>query len=129
MSELEPCPFCGWKDLSWRVEYYSHDWSEYAVYCGNCEAESAMTKTREAAADLWNRRTPRYAHRNGETEPPEVAGWYWFSGLFRNECVCLDDNCVEFWLAGYEYSFDALSEGWTDGRWWGPIEPPFEETP
>lgn len=80
MSELLPCPFCGWGAPSWHVEHFAYDFEEYAVHCGNCDAESAMLRTREEAAAAWNRRTtlpaapaPRYAHRNGETETPEVA--------------------------------------------------------
>jgi Lar family restriction alleviation protein len=57
MSELLPCPFCGWSDPSWHVEHFAYDFEEYAVHCGNCDAESAMLKTREEAAAAWNRRT------------------------------------------------------------------------
>lgn len=133
MSELLSCPFCGWPNPSWRVEPYAHDWIEYAVHCGNCDAESAMAKTREEAAGLWNRRTPRYSHRNGETEPPTKAGWYWFKGSVsvgnhlgfsvHFDVVRLDDSQ----LVAFPNDYMATLRNVT-GRWWGPIVPPFEAT-
>jgi len=72
-----------------------------------------------------------YSHRNGETEPPTVAGWYWFesnvtplrTGVLR---VYIEDNepmvNVTFIKDGYSKHMSAASE---DGQWWGPLVPPW----
>lgn len=75
-----------------------------------------------------------YAHRNGDTEPPTVAGFFWL----RQDG---DDGGVVYvvWQAEicYEGKVD-IRAGWiidgeidhyvdelADAEWWGPLSPPW----
>jgi hypothetical protein len=76
-----------------------------------------------------------YSHRNGETEPPTVPGWYWVQrvkpfiwgrvlkmDLYHDEdteyLYVEDDEGREFRLP------DAFGN---DSRWWGPLMPPWDD--
>lgn len=78
-----------------------------------------------------------YLHRNGETVTPTEPGLYWFQGqVFSRQCVGL--FCLEY------YNGDAIAMGWRpfgdsseilygdlgdfNGRWWGPVTPPWGDT-
>ena len=70
-----------------------------------------------------------YAHRNGETEPPTVAGRYWFSGAISgwstSEMTLVTLDCAMAWnnRADVE-SFVDIAE--FVGQWWGPVLAPWE---
>lgn len=55
MSEIKPCPFCGW-----RADTYDNGWenlqSDFVVYCMNCGSEGKHCTTTEEAIEAWNRR-------------------------------------------------------------------------
>jgi hypothetical protein len=72
----------------------------------------------------------KYAHRNGETEPPSEqalidGGWYWFNdnregggfGMFL---------LFGGYLLGYGPNDETLATD-LDGRWWGPVIPPWQD--
>lgn len=78
---------------------------------------------------------PRYYHRNGETEPPTVNGWYWFDGTIRDEDIyrgvvetCRFEVRGDVWfrygIVGREWDFP---EEQMQGQWWGPVVPPWSE--
>lgn len=72
-----------------------------------------------------------YSHRNGETEPPTVRGYYWFKGIimrYGDPQDIADLKTVE-WLGDCgvivnEESDDFLAD--TKGQWYGPVTPPWE---
>lgn len=81
----------------------------------------------------------QYSHRNGETEPPTVAGFYFVRHLAQWHDQEASIIYVEYdmdedgfgagwrtWRIGrdYESSFDELDKRL---QWWGPIMPPWEE--
>lgn len=56
MSELKPCPFCGYKGIE-----ILKDENEYLCYpffsqCQMCGAGAKRGRTKQEAADEWNRR-------------------------------------------------------------------------
>lgn len=66
-----------------------------------------------------------YSHRNGETDAPTVAGWYWFEGRRY-----LNDNMAravaDVWLTdgGYVAKVRAWKTrriGELYGKWYGPV--------
>lgn len=67
-----------------------------------------------------------YSHRNGETEPPEVQGHYWFRGLNTRS-----GHRIRKWVLG-EISKNMqffYAHGWGSpeefiGEWHGPIPEP-----
>jgi len=75
-----------------------------------------------------------YSHRNGETESPTEAGYYWLRGIrtlphvrqrIRHllHIVISGATCVVQW-GGAEMPIDIYS-----GQWWGPELPPWETPP
>lgn len=84
---------------------------------------------------LSENRTPRYSHRNGETEPPTEAGFYWFIGRKRKHAQTTSKGGVYrvWWNSGELYT---RIEPWSScrvdeltGRWYGPVEPPWIARP
>lgn len=69
----------------------------------------------------------QYSHRNGETEPPTVAGKYDFFGkryghhlgAKSRELVVVDSFGVLGVMEAYPVGFEHY-----EGRWWGPVEVP-----
>jgi len=77
-----------------------------------------------------------YSHRNGESDEPKVAGWYWFDGvtLFppqeyikRPVLVEREDDELgsKYWYGATEDADDACADGWLEGHWWGPVHAPW----
>jgi hypothetical protein len=77
-----------------------------------------------------------FSHRNGETEPPTEEGEYWFRGRVLNRPVAQRVH-VSAWRFGngreeLRISNPFLDDGnememyKCDGRWWGPVHPPWE---
>lgn len=67
-----------------------------------------------------------YTHRNGETEHPRIAGFFWFKGNINREFntegiepVYIRNGTLE--VIGDDHGF--YLENCT-GQWWGPITPP-----
>lgn len=84
--------------------------------------------------------TPRYYHRNGETDEPQITGWYWFDGagawrgksaptLRRPVFVERDEEegGAVIWYGADDEADDACADGWLRGQWWGPVVPPWSE--
>lgn len=75
-----------------------------------------------------------YLHRNGETEPPTEAGWYWFVGRKRHHPrrVRWAGTIRLWWNAGeLRTKVPVWSPCLVDdlvGQWWGPITPPWEQS-
>lgn len=77
-----------------------------------------------------------YSHRNGETDEPTVAGWYWFDGIKKwsdsdpavRRPVLVERESDEpgsiYWYGANDDTNDACADGWLHGKWWGPIVPP-----
>jgi len=73
-------------------------------------------------------------HRNGETEPPTVAGLYWMHDDFGGELVRLEPATDGILSVANSLSGDAnwqsvalYANYWPSSRWWGPVEPPWEQ--
>ena len=81
---------------------------------------------------------PTYSHRNGETEPPTIVGWYWFRGnvlsSYRGEVpysgsVTILDSVYEdrgLCVISTNESPTSNIEKW-QGQWYGPIVAPWED--
>jgi hypothetical protein len=98
---------------------------------------SQANATREASNSELRKQLDRYSHRNGETEPPTQEGEYWFRGRVLNRPVAQRVH-VNTWRFGdgreeLLISNPFLDDGnememnKCDGRWWGPIVPPWED--
>jgi len=74
----------------------------------------------------------RYSHRNGETEPPTVEGWYWWSGTVVGayaekglvNITVPRDSKIQIW--------PSWCDGWLGaedmpGQWYGPVVAPWEQ--
>ena len=64
MSELLSCPFCGGEASIGRRDYFFEDSNEYAmsahyVECSTCYVRTIEYKSKDGAADAWNRRAER----------------------------------------------------------------------
>ena len=63
-------------------------------------------------------RPPRYTHRNGETAPPDIAGWYWTTTPVRREfhpIFCYGKDIDPHYESIY---------GWGRMTYYGPIPQP-----
>lgn len=92
----------------------------------------AMQVTSEAharrIADALNGQV--YSHRNGETEPPGVEGWYWYELESDDWRIVEVDNggVYEDSFAAYYSGVEASSDvAYMRGRWYGPIPEPVQE--
>ncbi len=54
-EELEPCPFCDSEDIN-VGKFGAYPYTEYQVYCENCENGTAKFDSEEEAIAAWNRR-------------------------------------------------------------------------
>jgi hypothetical protein len=72
-----------------------------------------------------------YSHRNGEMEPPEIMGYYWFVGKINgSKPHARDGRHYEMMLLlPYQIAVGGklfFREDITDAQWWGPVTPPWE---
>lgn len=58
MSELNPCPFCGFKQDEGEVAFdTTHEGKgSHSVYCENCHTTGPMRVTMDMAIFAWNER-------------------------------------------------------------------------
>lgn len=74
-----------------------------------------------------------YSHRNGETEPPTEAGYYFFRGRkMRHPRRTSVGAMVRVWQGDGEMrtqlrTCSPCSVDEMVGRWWGPVTPPWED--
>lgn len=54
MYKLKQCPFCGSKHIDIYIK--GNENKKYAVVCNDCDARAGRKKTKQAAADEWNKR-------------------------------------------------------------------------
>jgi hypothetical protein len=79
---------------------------------------------------------PRFSHRNGETDEPTVAGYYWFVGkLHHAGYFHVVKDLIEI-IGAYptnELIYDGEEcrhvMGDFEGEWYGPIVPPWDAPP
>lgn len=74
----------------------------------------------------------QYSHRNGESEPPTMAGHYWFKGRRSRWKIqhLLWVVMVDKHSYGVVVSSDmCIPVSEYEGQWWGPIQPPWEQSP
>lgn len=115
MPELKLCPHC----LGANIYVRGH--SNCQVTCRACGMEGPEPGGESAAITAWNA-LPRAL--TWTTEPPKVAGWYWFS-VCKGHTVCIHvGNDGKAKLAKDHFT-DAELLG---GQWAGPITPPREES-
>ena len=53
MSELKPCPFCGYEEMVVSPTGYH---GAYIAYCIRCHASTGDYDTKVEAIEAWNRR-------------------------------------------------------------------------
>lgn len=73
-----------------------------------------------------------YSHRNGETELPTVAGWFWLKGGITDDwqeemfvLVRKERSKKVEWRA-YTVAWEPLLLAELQGQWWGPVQAPWE---
>jgi Lar family restriction alleviation protein len=57
MSELKPCPFCGWTS-GLKLVYHETGW--YAIQCKQCCCVGPLYEKEEEAKQYWNERTDEH---------------------------------------------------------------------
>lgn len=73
-----------------------------------------------------------YSHRNGETEPPTITGWYWLKQSRRSRQYKPDLSWLIFVWRGTEkiWRVDGNKEHYLletiRGQWWGPVTMPWQ---
>lgn len=77
----------------------------------------------------------RYSHRNGETKPPEVEGWYWV-----RQPIMSASNEQAFFMVRLTRWHESMNVYWhgedgepwpidiVEGEWYGPIPEPEAES-
>lgn len=73
--------------------------------------------------------TERYSHRNGETEPPTIAGHYGHLGVdeTRGGIVQIEmDGDKPQWVLNCYDSYSVDIDDLLGGQWWGPITGPWD---
>jgi hypothetical protein len=76
----------------------------------------------------------QFSHRNGETEPPTEAGFFWFIGRKRKHPQRVRRGGVYrvWWNSGELYtrinSWSSCQVDELAGQWWGPVIPPWQTT-
>lgn len=71
-----------------------------------------------------------YSHRNGETEPPTVEGYYWYVEDDDTPGKHNDSAGVAYMLHGGDCvgTFGRVRHtSQLPGKWWGPVIPPWQE--
>lgn len=74
-----------------------------------------------------------YSHRNGETEPPEVTGWYWvkqksrpYNLRIRSLLYVVKGRKTKIAMAVID-DVPAIPVTEIKAQWWGPVTPPWDE--
>lgn len=107
MSELLPCPFCGWHTLNIQAS------SMFRVACPYCDMAGPLMSNKEAAIGTWN--ALPHALRWAK-ERPTTPGWYWVR-FDKEEVRMLEIR--RSWLKTLQKI--------TEWEWAGPIPEPKEE--
>lgn len=75
----------------------------------------------------------QYTHRNGETEPPTIKGvWFWFMSDGDADISAMGMLFIYPQGDDVAGTFDDVDGDTTciselEGRWWGPVTPPWEQ--
>lgn len=56
MTELNPCPFCGSKEVFAELDVESSASPFYSVNCSSCGAEGPTASSKNSCIELWNPR-------------------------------------------------------------------------
>lgn len=93
----------------------------------------------EKAKAKMDTEVTRYSHRNGETEPPQNEGWYWFDGRVAGtfESVTTHTGVIRIYIEHGEPTVNItfIKHGYSrhmpaalsNGLWWGPITAPWND--
>lgn len=83
----------------------------------------------------------KYAHRNGEMEPPTIAGRYWCKGVVKIATDTFELSDTLYLAPWHHHSlltkidssvFATIGKstghplGEWDCQWWGPVKPPWQ---
>lgn len=122
MPELKPCPHCGSDNVECLICTINADENQdvhFHIACEGCYTSGPIADTGEIAGKLWNS-LPRALRWT--TEPPTVAGWYWYS-MGKGHAVCLLVCADGKAKLSKDHFTDAELLG---GEWAGPIPAPVE---
>lgn len=120
LPELKPCPACNNVESIIHMSFIAGK-TIWFVECDddNCAHHGKACFTEAAAIAAWNS-LPRAL--TWTTEPPKVAGWYWFS-VCKGHAVCIPVGTDGKAKLSKGHFTDAELLG---GQWAGPIAPPVE---
>lgn len=124
----------------------SEDVREFLEVVGNVNGDIAdydPADIEKWARQLLDRLAKPYAHRNGETEPPEVEGEFWFEGHFDYVDDSGDDRSAYVAMRGdvstNHKGVRKIQNNWCNtnaigcfdveelrGKWYGPTVAPWE---
>lgn len=135
-EQLKPCPACGSDNVECLVCTINADENQdvhFHIACESCYTSGPIADNGKIAADKWNSlpRRPDYndvdcagcpERRRGyltwTTEPPKVAGWYWWRDVsHKGEATiqCMSQSQVE------------RLKTYPGEEWAGPIPTPLEQ--
>lgn len=130
------------KSVQMMTIHADEDGREYWI---DTDGKRHYMLSREQIDSAFERKAAKqvYSHRNGETEPPTVHGWYWVKGtvVVKGETINIYDCLViKHWLDssmltrlgdGQFVTLIAESSVWPLGewhcQWYGPVLPPWEQ--
>ena len=138
-----PCPFCGMKynEKAVMLVLEPCDTDGYFVQCLDCGAcgpvgypeeydhydsdavQKAEEEAKAKALDLWANIKPRAL--TWTTEPPKVAGKYWWRPSGK-KIGRIRDMFVRNGEVGFLDHNDRFIKDTGDGEWAGPISPPID---
>jgi hypothetical protein len=76
-----------------------------------------------------------FSHKNGETEPPTRPGHYWLRGVRKHGHKRIRLRHLLHVVRASHTTFEvewggvAMPIELYEGQWWGPVCPPWEDTP
>lgn len=91
------------------------------------QAEKEFAELLERHRAVLKKFVMRYSHRNGEMSAPEITGaYFWYQGLSASSIDIAGIVYVDEMGRASDTFFNMAACHEMQGRWWGPLTPPWE---